>query len=89
MVSHGLKEVHNPSEILISQKDEALSGSAISATIEGMRPMLIEVQALVSTAVYGTPQRSATGFDLRQIKHALGCIRKKDVVLDLVLRMCS
>ena len=60
MVSHGLREVHNPSEILISQKDEALSGTAIAATVEGMRPMLIEIQALVSSAVYGTPQRSAT-----------------------------
>jgi DNA repair protein RadA/Sms len=77
MVSKGLKEVHNPSEILISQKDEALSGSAISATIEGMRPMLIEVQALVSTAVYGTPQRSATGFDLRRLNMLLAVLEKR------------
>ena len=77
MVSTGLKEVHNPSEILISQKDEALSGSAISATIEGMRPMLIEVQALVSTAVYGTPQRSATGFDLRRLNMLLAVLEKR------------
>ena len=77
MVSHGLKEVHNPSEILISQKDEALSGTAISATIEGVRPMLIEVQALVSTAVYGTPQRSATGFDLRRLSMLLAVLEKR------------
>ena len=77
MVSQGLKEVHNPSEILISQKDEALSGSAISATIEGMRPMLIEVQALVSSAVYGTPQRSATGFDLRRLNMLLAVLEKR------------
>ena len=77
MVSHGLKEVHNPSEILISQKDEALSGTAVSATIEGVRPMLIEVQALVSTAVYGTPQRSATGFDLRRLSMLLAVLEKR------------
>ncbi len=77
MVSQGLKEVHNPSEILISQKDEALSGSAISATIEGLRPMLIEVQALVSSAVYGTPQRSATGFDLRRLNMLLAVLEKR------------
>ncbi|PDH49127.1 MAG: DNA repair protein RadA [Bacteroidetes bacterium MED-G21] len=77
MVSHGLREVHNPSKILISQKDEALSGTAISATIEGVRPMLIEVQALVSTAVYGTPQRSATGFDLRRLSMLLAVLEKR------------
>ena len=77
MVSQGLREVHNPSEILISQKDEALSGTAIAATIEGMRPMLIEVQALVSTAVYGTPQRSATGFDLRRLSMLLAVLEKR------------
>ena len=77
MVRDGLKEVHNPSEILISQKDGALSGTAISATIEGMRPMLIEVQALVSTAVYGTPQRSATGFDLRRLSMLLAVLEKR------------
>ena len=74
MVNNGLREVHNPSEILISQKDKALSGSAISATIEGMRPMLIEIQALVSTAVYGTPQRSATGFNLRRLNMLLAVL---------------
>ena len=77
MVSQGLREVHNPSEILISQKDEALSGTAIAATIEGMRPMLIEVQALVSSAVYGTPQRSATGFDLRRLSMLLAVLEKR------------
>ena len=77
MVSQGLREVHNPSEILISQKDESLSGTAIAATIEGMRPMLIEIQALVSTAVYGTPQRSATGFDLRRLSMLLAVLEKR------------
>ena len=77
MVSHGLREVHNPSEILISQKDESLSGTAIAATVEGMRPMLIEIQALVSSAVYGTPQRSATGFDLRRLSMLLAVLEKR------------
>lgn len=77
MVSHGLREVHNPSEILISQKDEDLSGTAIAATVEGMRPMLIEIQSLVSTAVYGTPQRSATGFDLRRLSMLLAVLEKR------------
>lgn len=77
MASQGLREVPNPSEILLSQKDEVLSGTAIAATIEGMRPMLIEVQALVSTAVYGTPQRSATGFDLRRLSMLLAVLEKR------------
>ena len=77
MVSRGLREVHNPSEILISQKDESLSGTAIAATVEGMRPMLIEIQALVSSAVYGTPQRSATGFDLRRLSMLLAVLEKR------------
>ena len=77
MVSQGLREVHNPSKILISQKDEALSGTAIAATVEGMRPMLIEIQALVSSAVYGTPQRSATGFDLRRLSMLLAVLEKR------------
>ena len=77
MISQGLREVHNPSEILISQKDEALSGTAIAATVEGMRPMLIEIQALVSSAVYGTPQRSATGFDLRRLSMLLAVLEKR------------
>lgn len=77
MQSTGLREVSNPSELLLSQTDEALSGSAIAATMEGMRPMLIEVQALVSTAVYGTPQRSATGFDLRRLSMLLAVLEKR------------
>ncbi|MEM9990433.1 MAG: DNA repair protein RadA [Bacteroidota bacterium] len=77
MQSDGLREVSNPSELLISQTDEELSGSAIAATMEGMRPMLIETQALVSTAVYGTPQRSATGFDLRRLSMLLAVLEKR------------
>jgi DNA repair protein RadA/Sms len=77
MVNSGLREVHNPSEVLISQKEEALSGTAVAATVEGMRPMLIEVQALVSSAVYGTPQRSATGFDLRRLSMLLAVLEKR------------
>lgn len=77
MQAAGLREVANPSELLLSQKDEALSGSGICATMEGMRPMLIETQALVSTAVYGTPQRSATGFDLRRLSMLLAVLEKR------------
>ena len=77
MVANGLREVSNPSELLLSQKDEELSGSAVSATMEGMRPMLIETQALVSTAVYGNPQRSATGFDLRRLSMLLAVLEKR------------
>ncbi len=77
MQANGLREVSNPSELLLSQKDDDLSGSAISATIEGMRPMLIETQALVSKAVYGTPQRSATGFDLRRLSMLLAVLEKR------------
>lgn len=77
MQANGLREVSNPSELLLSQKDEDLSGSAICATIEGMRPMLIETQALVSKAVYGTPQRSATGFDLRRLSMLLAVLEKR------------
>ena len=77
MLSHGLKEVINPSEILISQKDEAMSGIAISSTMEGVRPLMIETQALVSSAVYGTPQRSATGFDLRRLSMLLAVLEKR------------
>lgn len=73
----GLREVTNPSEILISQRDEYVSGAAISATIEGLRPMLIEVQALVSSAAYGTPQRSATGFDSRRLNMLLAVLEKR------------
>ncbi|MEO1261554.1 MAG: DNA repair protein RadA [Bacteroidota bacterium] len=77
MQANGLREVSNPSEILLSQTDEELSGSSVAATIEGMRPMLIETQALVSTAVYGTPQRSATGFDLRRLSMLLAVLEKR------------
>ena len=77
MENNGLNEVHNPSDILISTKNEALSGTAIAASVEGMRPMLIEVQALVSSAVYGTPQRSATGFDLRRLSMLLAVLEKR------------
>lgn len=77
MQSHGLREVNNPSEILLSQKDEAMSGMTISATMEGVRPLMIETQALVSSAVYGTPQRSATGFDLRRLSMLLAVLEKR------------
>lgn len=73
----GLREVSNPSELLISQRDENLSGIAIAATIEGMRPMLIETQALVSTAAYGVPQRSTTGFDSRRLNMLLAVLEKR------------
>lgn len=77
MAGAGLKEVDNPSEVLISQKEESLSGSAVACTIEGLRPMLIEAQALVSSAVYGTPQRSSTGFDLRRLSMLLAVLEKR------------
>lgn len=77
MQAAGLREVPNPSEILLSQHEEILSGSGVAATLEGMRPMLIETQALVSTAVYGTPQRSATGFDLRRLSMLLAVLEKR------------
>lgn len=77
MRNNGLREVSNPSELLLSQNEEMLSGVAISATIEGLRPFLIEVQALVSTAAYGTPQRSSTGFDLRRLNMLLAVLEKR------------
>jgi len=77
MQASGLREVSNPSELLLSQKDEELSGSAVAATMEGMRSMLIEAQALVGTAVYGNPQRSATGFDLRRLGMLLAVLEKR------------
>lgn len=77
MQGTGLREVSNPSEILISKKDEELSGNAIAATLEGVRPLLIEVQALVSTAVYGTPQRSATGFNAKRLNMLLAVLEKR------------
>jgi DNA repair protein RadA/Sms len=77
MQGTGLREVSNPSELLISKKDDELSGNAIAATLEGMRPLMIEVQALVSTAVYGTPQRSATGFNAKRLNMLLAVLEKR------------
>ena len=67
MQSQGLRAVNNPSELLISDKDEKLSGHAIAATIEGVRPLMVEIQALVSSAVYGTPQRTSTGYNTKRL----------------------
>ncbi len=77
MQNSGLREVENPSEILLSHRDDNLSGIAISAMVEGMRPMMIETQALVSTAAYGTPQRSSTGFDARRLNMLLAVLEKR------------
>ncbi len=77
MLGEGLREVSNPSEILLSQRDEALSGITISTTLEGMRPMMIETQALVSPSPYGTPQRTATGFDTRRMSMLLAVLEKR------------
>lgn len=77
MLGGGLREVSNPSEILLSHKEEDLSGTAIACTLEGMRPLMIEVQALVSTAVYGTPQRSATGYNLKRLNMILAVLEKR------------
>ena len=77
MRSDGLREVTNPSELLLSQHQDGLSGVAIAAAIEGIRPFLIETQALVSTAAYGTPQRSTTGFDLRRLNMLLAVLEKR------------
>ena len=92
MNGSGLREVANPSEILISERDEKTSGVAIAGTIEGARPLLVEIQSLVSSAVYGTPQRSATGFDTRRMNMLLAVLEKKcgfrlgakDVFLSLI-----
>ncbi len=91
MQASGLREVENPSEFLLSRRDETLSGSAVAATLEGIRPMFVEVQSLVSSAVYGTPQRNAGGFDLRRMNMLLAVLEKrcgfklgaKDVFLNL------
>jgi len=91
MLGNGLREVNNPSEILLSESKEALSGTAVAATLEGMRPLLIEVQALVSTAAYGTPQRSSTGYNSKRLNMLLAVLEKragfklasKDVFLNL------
>lgn len=77
MVGSGLRQVENPSEILITNTDNSLSGISIGATLEGLRPMLIEVQALVSTAAYGTPQRSSTGFDSKRLNMLLAVMEKR------------
>ena len=77
MNTNGLREVSNPSEILLSQREEIVSGISIAATLEGMRPMMIETQALVSTAAYGTPQRSCTGFDTRRLNMLLAVLEKR------------
>ncbi len=77
MHGDGLREVPNPSEFLLSQRDETLSGAAIAATLEGVRPMFIEVQSLVSSAVYGTPQRNANGFDMRRLSMLLAILEKR------------
>jgi DNA repair protein RadA/Sms len=77
MLGNGLREVTNPSEILISNHDEHLSGTAIAATVEGMRPLMIEIQALVSTAVYGTPQRSSTGYNAKRLNMILAVLEKR------------
>jgi DNA repair protein RadA/Sms len=78
MRSSGLREVANPSEILLSQRDEEVSGVTISATIEGQRPILIEAQALVSSAAYGTPQRSSNGFDFKRLNMLLAVLEKRN-----------
>lgn len=91
MKSHGLQPVVNPSDILLGNRDEALSGVAIASTMEGMRPLMIEVQALVANAVYGNPQRSSIGFDTRRLNMLLAILEKrggfqlsnKDVFLNL------
>ena len=77
MLSTGLREVNNPSEVLLSKTDENSSGTAIVATIEGMRPLMIEIQALVSSAVYGTPQRSTTGFNAKRLNMLLAVLEKR------------
>lgn len=77
MRGSGLRQVSNPSEILISQRDEQLSGITIGASLEGNRPLLIEIQSLVSTATYGTPQRSSTGFDSKRLNMLLAVLEKR------------
>ena len=77
MRGSGLCEVANPSELLVGHRDEELSGAAVAATLEGVRPMFIEVQSLVSSAVYGTPQRNANGFDMRRMNMLLAVLEKR------------
>lgn len=77
MQNSGLRQVSNPSELLISHKEEQLSGTAIASTLEGMRPLMIEIQALVSSAVYGTPQRSTTGYNAKRLNMILAILEKR------------
>lgn len=77
MESNGMREVSNPSELLLSQSEDLLSGSVIAASLEGMRPLMIEVQALVTPSVYGTPQRTSTGFDLRRMAMLIAVLEKR------------
>ncbi|MCL4127271.1 UNVERIFIED_CONTAM: hypothetical protein GTU68_011118 [Idotea baltica] len=77
MQGGGLRQVNNPSEILISKNDAGLSGTAIASTVEGLRPLMIEIQALVSTAVYGTPQRSTTGYNAKRLNMLLAVLEKR------------
>ena len=77
MKGSGLREIENPSEILISEREDYLSGISISCAVEGIRPILLETQALVSTAVYGTPQRTSNGFDLRRLSMLLAVLEKR------------
>ena len=77
MQNNGLREVSNPSEILLSQREENLSGTAVAATLEGLRPMIVEVQALVSQSAYNVAQRSATGFDIRRLNMLLAVLEKR------------
>jgi len=77
MRGDGLREVANPSELLLGHRDEQLSGAAVAATLEGIRPMFVEVQALVSSAVYGTPQRNANGFEMRRLSMLLAVLEKR------------
>jgi DNA repair protein RadA/Sms len=77
MIESGLREVSNPSAMFINQHDEPISGISIAATVDGLRPFLIETQALVSSAVYGTPQRSSTGFDIRRLNMLLAVLEKR------------
>ena len=77
MISKGIYPVSNPSELLINQNETGLSGQAIGVTVEGVRPLLLEVQALVSSAVYGTPQRSSTGFNAKRLNMLLAVLEKR------------
>lgn len=77
MQAYGLKEVSNPSDLLISNTEEHLSGTAIASTLEGLRPLMIEIQALVSSAVYGTPQRSTTGYPVKRLNMLLAVLEKR------------